>query len=368
MAKVYLHFLIFLSLTVCITSCNGQIKKVNETKGIETISFSGSHSKIIKTQGSDKFNQVRCALQDKKGNLWFGCSGEGIYCYNGKTFKQFTKNDGLADNRVWSIMEDKENNIWIGTEKGLCKFNGTSFTSIPIKMNNPSFGLNSTNTRISNPNENSAVHAMLQDKTGKIWICTMDGVFCYDGKSFSSFLADKNLSNKENLLLKGICYILQDQIGNVWFGAGIWDGDGLCKYDGKNIISFKPNGDKWIRYIVEDKNGTIWFGTRRNGNWTFNGKAFSQFNATKEPIGAPLLTDKNGTIWFSGEEHQNGFSGTKGVWLFDGKGFKNYNTSNGLGDYGVWTGLEDKDGNIWLGTRNVGLYKFNGKTFESFAE
>lgn len=88
----------------------------------------------------------------------------------------------------------------------------------------------------------------------------------------------------------------------------------------------------------------------------------------KVGIGAPILADKAGNIWFSGNEHDNGYGGNGGVWCYDGKVFKNFTTKDGMGDYGVWCIIEDRAGNIWFGTRNVGLYRYDGKTFTEFSE
>jgi hypothetical protein len=45
-----------------------------------------SQPMIVKTQGSNLFANVNCAMQDKAGHLWFGTTGEGIYRYDGKAF------------------------------------------------------------------------------------------------------------------------------------------------------------------------------------------------------------------------------------------------------------------------------------------
>ncbi len=64
-------------------------------------------------------NHVSSILEDSRGYIWFGTFGEGVSLYNGESFTHFTEKEGLSDNRVWSILEDRNSNIWIGTEKGL---------------------------------------------------------------------------------------------------------------------------------------------------------------------------------------------------------------------------------------------------------
>jgi len=46
----------------------------------------------------------------------------------------------------------------------------------------------------------------------------------------------------------------EDKNGNLWFGSGPMAFEGICFYDGKSLINFKPKKEKWIRKIIEDKN------------------------------------------------------------------------------------------------------------------
>ena len=82
-----------------------------------------------------------------------------------------------------------------------------------------------------------------------------------------------------------------------------------------------------------------------------------------------ILEDKNGIFWLGTDE--------RGVFSFDarlheevgqGKALKNYTTTDGLVNNSVHSILEDKDGNLWFGTRWYGLSRFDGKTFTTFSE
>jgi ligand-binding sensor domain-containing protein len=349
-----------------LTSCGGQVKtntpnySVAKTKSIYT-----GQPKLIKTQGSKIDDEVRCSFQDKAGNLWFGTTGEGVYRYDGKLFTQFTIKDGLSSNSVWSVLEDNAGNILFGTTDGLCRYDGKNIISFPVKGN--FISSTSSDGYYNDWSKKNTVWSMLQDRTGKIWFGTGDGIYCYDGKIFTRFLDNSTIINKNGLQLKMVEDILEDKYGNIWFASGMPPGgEGVCLYDGKSITRFKPNGENWFRYIVEEKNGNIWFGGRHNGNFLYDGKTFTNFKE-KVGIGNSILADKAGDIWFTGEENDN-LESVGGIWCYDGRTFKNFTTKDGMGKYFVWTMIEDKNGHIWIGTRNTGLYKYDGKTFTSFSE
>jgi ligand-binding sensor domain-containing protein len=367
MTKYYVRkpiYTLLLALTF-LTSCNGQKTQTQTDNKTEQKSIPTGQTKLVKTQGSTESDNVRCGLQDKEGNLWFGTTGEGVYRYDGKLFTQFTVKDGLSNNGVYSILEDKSGTIWFGTTDGICLYNGKNITPISIPFSIRPVVSNNYYSRQSTKN---TVWSMLQDKSGKIWFGTGDGVYCFDGFNFTRFLDNDGVINKEGLHLKVIDCMLEDKNGNIWFASGCPPGEeGVCRYDGKSITSFKPNGDGWIRYIKEDTKGNLWFGGRSNGNFIYDGKSFTNFTE-KVGIGNPILVDKKGNIWFSGEEKPSTVESDSGIWFYDGKTFKNYDTNDGMSNYFVWSMLEDKNGNIWIGTRNTGLYQYNGKKFTNFSE
>ena len=53
---------------------------------------------------------------------------------------------------------------------------------------------------------------------------------------------------------------------------------------------------------------------------------------------------------------------------YDGKSFTCFTTKDGLINQGIWAILEDKTGNLWVGTRETGLYLYDGKTFINYSE
>ena len=109
-------------------------------------------------------------LQDKDGNIWFS-NWDGAYRYDGKSFTSFTKKDGLSDDLIARIIEDKKGNLWFGGA-GLSRYDGKSFTRFTTKDGLPNLG----------------IWEILEDNTGNIWIGTREtGLYLYDGKKIITY-------------------------------------------------------------------------------------------------------------------------------------------------------------------------------------
>jgi ligand-binding sensor domain-containing protein len=357
--------MLWLLFTVLLlTSSSGSAQPTVQQSGVTS---RAPKLKLTRTQGSNRYAETRCGLLDKAGNLWFGTTAEGVYRYDGRGFTQYTVQDGLNSNTVWSILEDKKGIIWFGTDSGLSRWDGKSIRRVPFSS---TLGLSIPS--LPSPNqtlpEQAAVWSMLEDKRGTIWFGTSEGVWCDKDGILSPFLEKDKVQNTSGLKLKMVDDILEDRQGNIWLASGMPPGmEGLCRFDGTSITPFKPGGEKWIRTLVEDPKGILWLGTRNQGVWRYDGKAFSRFS--EQPgLGMPLLVDRLGAVWFSGEPHENGLENRTGIWRYDGKTFRNFFTKEGMGKFEVWCMVEDRDGNIWVGTRNTGLYRYNGRSFTCFSE
>jgi len=325
--------------------------------------------KLITSEKNDQNQKlgsnIHCSLLDKTGNLWFGTTGDGVYRFDGSSFVNFNTKNGLNDNCVWSILEDRNGLIWFSTEAGICSYDGSTINNTPIMTEN-------------NASLKRGPCSMLQDKNGLIWFGTSTGVYLYDGKSLTPFL-DHNIINQSGLQLKKVGHMLEDRAGDIWFGSDMGGGEGISLYDGKSITNFKPNGDVWILSITEDKTGNIWFSGRSHGNFRYDGNTFTDFTKidstqkkqvekiclTGNVADGPILTDKSGNVWFTGKMTR--FGGTGGIWRYDGKTCTNF-TDAMLANYAIWSMVEDNDGNIWIGTTNTSLFRFDGTKFTCFSE
>src|SRR6516165_4647768 len=81
-----------LLLLLCSLFCQSKGQQIGTAPKTTT----GGQPKLRRTQGTDRYALIGCALLDKAGNLWFGTTGEGVYRYDGKSFAQFTAKNGLS--------------------------------------------------------------------------------------------------------------------------------------------------------------------------------------------------------------------------------------------------------------------------------
>lgn len=358
-------------------SCNGQTSTNQTANNTNSTPKKEQHPKIVRTLGTE-YENVGCQLLDKDGNLWFSISGEGAYRYDGKSFTNFTTKNGLCNNNVGSIIQDRAGNILLGTNSGICKYDGNKFSKYSVP-------------------DTLSITCMLEDKDGNLWFGTgKNGIYRYNGKTLDNFLNSNkheyNLGNDNQFILD----ILQDKNDNLWFSS--WNGGGVWKYDGKEFKNFLPPADYYkknqdgrnvnnsqsisefslknvysqlqdhitddmIFSMTEDKDGNIWFATRRHGACRYNGKSFTSFTENEGFVSYgiySILEDKKGNMWFSTEKN--------GVYCYDGKTFTNFTTTNGLVHNSVFSILEDKDGNLWFGTRWFGLSRYDGKNFTTFSQ
>ena len=245
-------------------------------------------------------------LEDRRGNLWFASTDSGVYNYNGKTFQHFTTREGLANNAVMCIYEDRAGIIWFAAG-GLTRYDGKSFQNFTTKDGLPHNG----------------VRAIIEDKTGKLWIGTEDGLCFYDGKTFTV------LRDKDGKSFKNVWSIIEDKKGNIWFGVNGGRANGLWRYDGSIFTNVSKRG---VFAMVEDKNGNIWTtGEVNSGGGVWAVSRYDQKSLyNKEPTvtnimsGPPailgLFAANDGSIWIGASD---------GVYRYDGKTITDFKSAAG---------------------------------------
>lgn len=233
-----------------------------------------------------------------------------------------------------SMIQDKAGNIWIAAFDGVFKYDGSSFTNVTKGVSDARF------------------FSVLEDSKGMLWFGSIgSGVYSYDGTSFQNF------TEKDGLVSNAVVCIYEDKQGDIWFGAngGVsqYDGQGFRNYllaentmveEGNELLSLnyaaaeKESYDpKEVNSIVEDREGKFWFGTRENA-FVYNGQTFSVVNNNGESFTNVrwIIEDKGGRMWLGGKD---------GLWRIE-NGLFTLITSDFTGYI-----YEDRKGNIWTGSQ-----------------
>ncbi|MET3886702.1 two-component regulator propeller domain-containing protein [Niastella sp. OAS944] len=181
-------------------------------------------------------NSVRCIYQDKKGFLWFG-TYDGLNRYDAYTFKVFRNNfnntSSLPNNFINAIDEDNNGNIWVATRQGVAVYHplANNFTPIYYKAGN------NTPVKLT-----SVIRDIERDGNGNMLIGTIDMgvVFCAAGDSVGVRLATDAQAAGENL---EIASIKKGADKTVWVFIR---GKGLYRFDDtvKTVAPCKCNNDQ----------------------------------------------------------------------------------------------------------------------------
>lgn len=137
---------------------------------------------------------VMTVLSKQDGHLWVG-SNCGLAVFDGRTFRRFSEKDGLKNSCVWSLAEDHQHNLWIGTYGGgLFRYRDGVFTQY------------STEQGFASP----VVLQIAVSQDDSLWLATPDGV------SHMQDLAVRNYTRADGLSSNQILSIHQDHTGAIW--------------------------------------------------------------------------------------------------------------------------------------------------------
>jgi two-component sensor histidine kinase/ligand-binding sensor domain-containing protein len=292
--------------------------------GLYSIKKDNQINNIRKDNGL-KNNSISDLFEDKLGNLWIGTNGVGLIKMGNTAFTYFDKIDGLNNPNVFSIVEDDNNNIWVSTaDEGVFRYNGE--TSVQYTSAN---GLG-----------NNTVRSSVKDKKGNLWFATENGLTRYKNGVF------KNFTVRDGLPINNIRTLLLDSDGNLWVGTY---GKGLVKYNYKSFKTYtsEENGlsHNYIHSLYQDSKGNIWIGTG-NGINKYNNGVFSNYSQSVgicNPYIGSISEDKYGNIWFGTD---------RCVVKYDGVDFKSLNVTDGLSSEVVYLLHGSSRGNLWIGTNN----------------
>jgi signal transduction histidine kinase/ligand-binding sensor domain-containing protein/CheY-like chemotaxis protein len=363
-------------------------------------------------------NEITALAADTVGGLWAATSSGGVLHYTPGaplslgTFEHYGSSEGLPDDRLLSIAVDAQGRVWAGTQRGIAVFEGGRFR--PMYTDNfrgpvtylyfgsdgetwvGSFG---RTLRISGgklaeiPLPGGPVTSILRTRHGETLISGEEGLY----RVVVGRAVPHQIGGVSNAIT-----VLEDSRGGMWISKA---GGGLIALDGSRLGS-APGGlladsQSEVLALFEDRQGNVWAGTRSGELHRFRPHLFEGFGS-KEGLADDYIysvyEDARGNIWIGGPQGLNELAPDGRLRLFtmkDGLPNLHVNALCGAAGGGLWIGtsfgvarlenetvvtphqpvtlrsgvrvvLEDREGNLWVGTTRQGLEVFQHGTWTHY--
>ncbi|MFH1437465.1 MAG: two-component regulator propeller domain-containing protein [Pseudomonadota bacterium] len=284
--------------------------------GVKFVVFDKTNTKAFTV------NNIEALAEGKDGTLWIGTSGGGLIRYNKGSFKAFGRIEGLASDRVLSLLETGEGELWIGTDAGLSLMKAGRISNAP-SVGGPSGAL---------------INDMLQDRGGTVWVATRGkGIFRFEQGRFTG------LTTADGLASNTVLELYEDRTGVVWIGT---EGGGLNQYSGGKVGAHGIPGLalETVEAVFEDSDGSLWIGTWYAGLVRARDGTFERFSSAEglsHDRVEQLLEDREGSLWIA----TNG-----GLNRLRDAVFTSFGTREGLASADTWSVYQDSRGRLWVGT------------------
>ncbi len=281
-----------------------------------------SFSSVIPKVGKVIRHNLSSFAVDRFGGIWMGSDGKGLSRFDRRSGRE-TKVNGLQSNHVLTLKATSNDEVWIGTFSG-----GLSRYDLHTgSLENYKLGGEDTKST-----SHDIVWSLLEDRQKRLWVGTHSGLDIIDLKSGK--VVRRFTPENSNLLNPSIRSMLQDQDGTIWLATQ----GGLMRYDEQNdtfeIFKVRVSGvnrveGNWMLTLAEGNDSTLWIGTFGAGIFAFDKKTktfsnleLKQGNLPGNVVGS-IGVDEQGRLWIGS---QNGLSCVNPVDQIA----KTYNQSHGL--------------------------------------
>ncbi|MGI8639171.1 MAG: ligand-binding sensor domain-containing protein [Pyrinomonadaceae bacterium] len=297
----------------------------------------------------DETGTVSALSFNSDSDLWVGTTKRGAFRFRGSNkLEHFTFENtagGLRSNNIYTIFVDRENVVWFGTDKGVCRFDASS----PF------------NQAISDDSNSNFVRTLYQAKDGRLFAGTNRGLFTF---------ANGNWETVASFERKPIYAIAEDVAGNLLIGtsSGLFTSDNkqlttedvraIKNFQGKTYIALFGRGIEQIegekRTLIFSNNlptslftdnEKLWIGTAKDGVFVFDGKQVAAEKSLEKLRGVAVWDiegDSENGLWFAAE---------RGLFVL-----KNGELNTVANNVVVRDVYVNKNSDIWTATIDNGLF------------
>lgn len=271
-------------------------------------------------------SNVTRIMVEADGTVWLG-TVTGLYRHSQRYgLERIGNANGLPNEQISALWEDREHSLWIGTNGGLLRLREAPFNTFGLQDGLP----------------NAYVRSVLADAQGTLWIATSDGLgWLRDGRFGAA-------GSRDGLPGDSLLSLARARAGGVWVGtyshgAVLWNGQVRRHLDSRNGLT----GNQ-VRALLETADGTLWVGTSRGLN-RIDARGVRHYTLAQ---GMPsdfviaLHEDRHGVLWVGT---------SNGLAQIDGEHVRAYPLRE-FGASNVFGMHETGDGTLWLAT-NQGLIR-----------
>ncbi|MBC7722482.1 MAG: response regulator [Pedobacter sp.] len=329
---------------------------------------------LTKEQGLSN-SSLQSILQDSRGYMWFGTEN-GLNSYDGYKFTVYKNTpdveSSLTNNIVNQLFEDSKKQLWVGTNYGFNIYNYRQniFSQHLILLND------------SNRIEGNSIKNFFEDHNGQIWIATGYGINLFDNNTQKLTHFSHNSKNNFNVNSDIISCFYEDKQQQLWIAT---DGNGIEVFSkntgfktlNNTLGNLTASKHMRISTIKSDSSGKIWVGTIGNGILVYDPTKntienyindHSNSSSLSSNIIKNIMCDHAGNVWIATE------NGGINIWQPANKTFTHYqNDPKDPSSFSQQTAssiFEDNQKNIWIGTfkGGINLYCPNAYKFKNYTQ
>ena len=321
----------------------------------------GGSARFTRISAAEGLSQTRVAqiVQDDRGFIWFGTQ-YGLDRYDGYDFKVFVHEAGrvnsLAGAFIYSLFKDRSGMLWIGCNRVLDRFDPRTETFTHYRIESAADGP---------ANLGGTVVHISQDRSGFLWLATATGLHRLDPNTGAVVHYRHSPDDPGSLSTNEVTWTGEDRRGDFWVGTA----DGLDKFDratGKVLLQI-PVPDRVRVAFFEDRFGQFWiYHASGDGLASYNraSNVLTPYTFYRQEPSPDALT---GVMGMLEDRHGNLWVGSPGMGLLeldrDEHRFRHYRHRpedlQSIGEDKVIALFRDREGNIWTGLHSVGPNHFS---------
>jgi signal transduction histidine kinase len=278
-------------------------------------------------------------IRDRSSNLWIAAGGSGLIRLTSQGVATFDADEG-SDRHVSAVFEDRDGNLWVGTDRGIERWRDPVFTAYPAAGGLP-------------PGGTGPIYV---DRSERVWFAPVTGGLGWLRDGVVRTISQAGLD-------RDIVYSIDGAADDVWVGR---------QRGGVTRLRMSPAGPQIERFtkadgLAEDSvyavmrasDGAVWAGTLSGGATRIKNREFTTYtkaNGIASNSVSAIAEGGDGTIWFATPDGLSALS--RGGW-------RTYTKRDGLPSNDVSTLLYDRGGHLWIGTA-TGLALFQDGQIHAF--